>query len=47
MILHLNYEKEMNLKEIALAMELTEARICQLRKQALATLEQDILRQFF
>ncbi|MCG8531267.1 MAG: sigma-70 family RNA polymerase sigma factor, partial [Desulfovibrionales bacterium] len=38
MILHLYYEKEMNLKEIALVIELTEARICQLRKKALASL---------
>ena len=38
MILHLYYEKEMNLKEIALIIELTEARICQLRKKALASL---------
>ncbi|MCL6270083.1 FliA/WhiG family RNA polymerase sigma factor [Sansalvadorimonas sp. 2012CJ34-2] len=40
LILHLYYEKEMNLKEIALIIELTEARICQLRKKALATLSQ-------
>lgn len=46
MILHLNYEKEMNLKEIALTLELTEARICQLRKQALTSLNKT-LRSFF
>ena len=34
MILHLYYQEEMNLKEIARILELTEARICQLRKKA-------------
>ncbi len=41
-ILHLNYEKEMNQKEIALAMGLTEARISQLRKKALAFLQETL-----
>ena len=43
MILHLYYEKEMNLKEIALIIELTEARICQLRKKALTSLNRKLL----
>lgn len=33
MILHLYYQKEMSMKEIALVLELTEARICQLNKK--------------
>ena len=41
-ILHMYYEQEMNLKEIARVLELTEARICQLRKKALATLNKSL-----
>lgn len=37
-ILSLYYEHEMNLKEIALVLDLTEARICQLHKKALKQL---------
>lgn len=33
MILHLYYQKEMSMKEIALVLDLTEARICQLNKK--------------
>jgi RNA polymerase sigma factor for flagellar operon FliA len=36
LILTLYYQHELNLKEIALVLELTEARICQLMKQALS-----------
>ncbi|BAN49933.1 FliA/WhiG family RNA polymerase sigma factor [Metapseudomonas resinovorans] len=36
LILTLYYQHELNLKEIALVLELTDARICQLMKQAIA-----------
>ena len=35
LILNLYYQHELNLKEIALVLELTDARICQLMKQAI------------
>lgn len=38
LLLHLYYSHEMNMKEIALALDLTEARVCQLHKQALDAL---------
>ncbi|CAM3723177.1 sigma-70 family RNA polymerase sigma factor [Parendozoicomonas haliclonae] len=45
-ILHLYYDKEMNLKEIARALDLTEARICQLRKKALTALNTSLKANF-
>ena len=42
MLLALYYQKEMNLKEIALVLSLTEARISQLHKQALQQLQTDL-----
>lgn len=38
LLLQLYYTHEMNMKEIALTLELTEARVCQLHKRALETL---------
>ncbi|WP_404338630.1 FliA/WhiG family RNA polymerase sigma factor [Pseudoalteromonas mariniglutinosa] len=38
LLLQLYYTHEMNMKEIALTLELTEARVCQLHKQALDAL---------
>ena len=38
LLLHLYYSHEMNMKEIALALDLTEARVCQLHKLAIESL---------
>jgi len=40
LLLQLYYMHEMNMKEIALTLDLTEARVCQLHKQALEALTQ-------
>lgn len=39
-VIQLYYEYELNLKEIALVLGLTEARVCQINKQALAKMRQ-------
>jgi RNA polymerase sigma factor for flagellar operon FliA len=46
LILSLYYQKELSLKEIAMVVGLTEARICQLHKQALANLQTTIKNQY-
>lgn len=42
LLLQLYYTHEMNMKEIALTLELTEARVCQLHKRALETLNRKL-----
>ena len=42
LLLQLYYTHEMNMKEIALTLELTEARVCQLHKQALEALTRQL-----
>ena len=42
MILNLYYQEEMNQKEIALVLELTEARISQLRSKAVKALQKKL-----
>lgn len=42
LLLQLYYMHEMNMKEIALTLDLTEARVCQLHKQALEALTQTL-----
>ncbi|AMG32145.2 FliA/WhiG family RNA polymerase sigma factor [Grimontia hollisae] len=41
-VLSFYFEHEMSMKEIALVLDLTEARICQIQKKALATLNQKL-----
>ncbi len=44
LLLGLYYEEGLNLKEIGLVLEVTEARVCQLRSQAIARLRQHMAR---
>jgi RNA polymerase sigma factor for flagellar operon FliA len=37
-IMSMYYEKDMNLKEIAVVLEITESRVCQLHSQSIARL---------
>ncbi|GAL14306.1 hypothetical protein JCM19233_5318 [Vibrio astriarenae] len=46
MILSLYYLKELSLKEIAMVVGLTEARVCQLHKSAVKNLQVMIKQQF-
>ena len=38
LIMSMYYEQDMNLKEIALVLEITESRVCQLHSQSIARL---------
>ena len=42
LLLHLYYSHELNMKEIALVLELTESRVCQLHKHAIDLLNKKL-----